>query len=562
MERSSSPLVMVVTTTLLILLVALMALAGTTAAAQYGVDLQLADPSDEKTYDSPTPVQFNFTIRNTGWSHNLLVNTSTGSTSSFGDLDFQLARGDVATLLVSIVPKVGMPEGTYRLTVSAYPLEEPTAADVIGVSVIIPQYADFEVVLLNEPPGGVFKVIPPSTVTLQFGVYNLGNGEDRYRMQVASSMCEAGWIALFEIGVDGLGWTPVLPSDPDRESPHQVHVKVSVPQGERTGVTCYVVINATSEADPTLERAPAGASLLTLQYFNFHVNIEGEDRKVGVVGESVEFLLRIDNTGNGDDTFRIFPAWNEENAPGWLARANPSEISIASSSEGMVAYIVKLPMNATLGTYTFHAEVWSSSTELSSVSKTFYVSVGSHYDMVVWAEGSEMDAHPGDTVSYSVGVRNAGNAIDSYNLSWVEWDDEWLSYLQPSSLTLFTGETGYINVTVRVPDDLGDRPHPTYTFDFRVESVNGDIEELLALSVHIMPFGRVEWLWDDVTVTSPAAPVAAEGSLRPKPVIDVWSGTTATLDEGGMCVADAGLGERDLLGPVHRRQDHRHRAAS
>jgi hypothetical protein len=195
----------------------------------------------------------------------------------------------------------------------------------------------------------------------------------------------------------------------------------------------------------------------------------------------------------------------------------------------MVAYIVKLPMNATLGTYTFHAEIWSSSTDLSSVSKTFHVSVASHYDMVVWAEVSEVDAHPGESVGFSVDVKNTGNAIDSYNLSWVEWDDDWLSYLQPSSLTLFTGETGNVNVTVRVPDDLGERPYPNYTLDLRVESVNGDPMEILALSVRILPFGRVEWLWDDVPVTSPASPVAAVGSLRPKLVIDVWNGTTAAL---------------------------------
>jgi hypothetical protein len=127
-------------------------------------------------------------------------------------------------------------------------------------------------------------------------------------------------------------------------------------------------------------------------------------------------------------------------------------------------------------------------------------------------------------------VRNAGNSIDSYNLSFVDWNASWVHYIVPESLTLFPEEDGKANVTVLVPSDLGDSPLPAYAFDLRVESVNGDAERLLALTVAITPYGRLEWLWDGEPVTSPGVPVAANGTLRPKPIIEVYAGTLATLD--------------------------------
>jgi uncharacterized membrane protein len=525
---------------------ALLLMAAPAEGAQYGVKLGFETPGNLKIYIPPDPVTFNLTVEHTGdeltqvvvveilnepvgWSHNLVAETNQGVSSGTDDVQLELAVGEVGTLAVTIKPKAGMANGTYWLTVWARAEQDASADDALDLGVVIPEGVDYEIVLGVEPPGGAFKMVPPGSVTIEFHVYNVGNAEDRYRIQAGSTMCELGWVLTFESGVDGLGWTPTLPSDPGRTSPHKVVVRVAVPPGVPAGVSCHVSANATSEADPSLQRAPAGVNILTLQFFGFQVFIEGYDTKEGHVNSSVEFQLRIHNTGNGVDTFRIFASWNQEMAPGWFARPNPAEIGIPAQDNATLSYIVKIPLNASRTTIAFHADVWSSNTELNSISRTFYVEVADHFDMVLWSHETEVTADPGETVQFDVNVMNVGNAVDSYNYSWVEWDDSWLVYVQPDSLTLFPEERGMLNVSIHLPGTLGDRPLPTYTFDLRIESVNGDVERLIALSVHIRPFGRVEWLWNDEPVTSPEGPVVAAGALRPKPVINVYNGTTAAF---------------------------------
>ena len=514
-------------------------------AEQYGVDLALADPVDEKVYDPPKPVTFNLTIEHTGdalteevaievldepggWDHHLTVQATSGSSSSMDVLIFELEQGEVASLNCTIVPTSGMVMGTYWLTVRAYVTAQNTTADAVAVGVTIVQEVDFDIMVENEPPGG-FKVQPPATVTIQFAIYNLGDRDDRFHVSVGSSLSSAGWIPVIESGVDGLGWTPVLPSDPGRDTPHIVVVKVDVSEIEFAGTICTITANATSEADPSKERAPASTVIKVLQFYAFSVKIIGPAQKEGTVGGTVEFQFEIHNEGNGVDNFRIFAAWNEDDAPGWSARPDPPEVLINPQTSSTLDYIVKLPDDATLGTYTFHAEIWSADPELTSTSRTFRVSVAEHYAMVVWTARAERDVDPGESVHFTVKVRNRGNTIDSYTLSWAWRDGNWITYLRPESLTLFPDESGDVNVTFLVPDDLGNDPLPTYTFDLRVESVGGDAVELLSLLVHMRSFGRVEWTWEGGTVTSPDEPVAAPGTLRPKVVIDVYNGTTAAI---------------------------------
>ncbi len=545
MERADLPLVILAVATVAFV-ACLIGMSGSAQAAEYGVDLQLQEPGDLKTHAPPAPIVFNLTVEHTGtkatedvvvevlnepegWSHNLMATTQLGVYVGNDDVEFQLAKGEVATLTVTLVPKEGMEAGTYWLTINGRVVGTTGAVDSVDVGVNIPRVVNFEVLVWGGPPDGVFKAVPPTTVTVKYVIYNKGNADDRFLVTVESSMWEAGWVPVIVSGADGLGWTPVLEPDPTAQSPHMVTVEVTMPATAIAGTQCSVMAEVMAEADPSVVKSPAGAILKALQHYEFRVRILGPAQKVGHVGETVDFRLLIENLGNGPDTFRIFAAWDEEHAPGWSARPIPSEVEIGAYENGTVIYSVRVPTNASQVRQAFHAEIWSSNTELASMSRTFYVEVAPHYDLVVWADETEATTDPGGSVSIDVHVRNIGNALDSFNLSWVEWEEGWIYYMIPDSVSANPGQQGVVNVTIRVPTDLGASPLPTYTFDLRVESVRGDAEELLALSVHIRPFGRAEWMWDGNPVTSPDEPVAGEGTVRPKPVIDVYNTTTAAL---------------------------------
>lgn len=530
----------------LLLLLSVMALSAPAEAARFGTSLGFDTPGNERTFVPPDPVVFDLTVEHTGteltqttvveilnepagWSHNLVAVTDAGTDAGTDDVEFQLAVGEVATLTVTIMPAPGMANRTYWLTVWAYPRDDISADDSVDLGVVITRAVDFEVVLWDGPPSDTFTVTPPGEVDMRFAVFNLGNTDDGFRIQVTSNLLVLGWVPVITAGVDGLGWTPDLPADPGRASPHLVDVRVSVPGGAEASTKCYVTLNATSKTEPSLARPPAGATIRVLQKYGFQVEVVGPSLLEAPVGGTAEFRLRITNTGNGDDTFRIFAAWDEDALPGWLARVNPAEIIIAPASNDTTDYTVKLPANASLGTYAFHAEVWSSSVELTPVSRTLRVSVANNYDLLAWADEEELTAGPGEKVVFDVSVRNVGNALDSYNLSLEDAPEGWVTFLQPDSLTLSPDETGRMNVTMLVPADLGGSPRPTYTFDLVVGSVKGPAVGTVTLSVHIESFGRVEWLLSGEPVTSPGTPVAPPGTVRPKPVIDVYQGTTAAL---------------------------------
>ncbi len=525
---------------------ALLVLSDDAQAAVYSFDLALTDPVDEKTYIPPDAVAFNLTVRHTGdqlrdvvivqvlnlptgWSTNLLLNGALGISAGTSTLDAELVKGETATLSVTVTPKAGMVNGTYWFTIKVYAEKDVTSEDSLDLGVTITSKVDFSIAIHDAPSGNVFMVTPPDTVAIRFVLFNLGNSGERYRITVLSSMCQFGWVARVTSGADGQGWTPVLASDPLARNPHYIDVELVVPDVGIAGTSCMVTVNATSEQEPGLERAPATAIIKLRQIYAFSVNVVGEPRRSAQVGETVVFQLRISNQGNGLDTFRVFAAWIEEDVPGWFARPNPTEVGIAAGENATVDYLVKLAPNATLGSFQFHAQVWSSSTELASVQKSFTVTVLSHYDVEVYAMEATRSADPGDRVYFHVLVENLGNTLDSVNLSWDSTLEGWLTYIQPPSVTLVAGERSEVNVSLVVPEDLGDAPRGTYRWLLLASSVGGGGTDAEELSVRINPFGRVELLHENATLTSPAAPVASPAAVRPKPVIDLFAGTTVAI---------------------------------
>jgi uncharacterized membrane protein len=544
-ERSQLHLVIVVIA-FAMLLGTLMALSPPAEAAPHGVKLGFAEPGNVKVYQPPDLIVFNLTVEHTGdeltdeiiirfqsepsgWSHVITVVTNSGVESGAGFVKVDMDVGEVASLMLTVKPSSGMANRTYWLTLVAYANKQPTANDTLDLGVVITQEVDFEIVTWDPPPDKVYEAMPPAEVTVRFAVYNLGNGADSFLLQVESSLCDAGWIPVIVSGVDGLGWTPDLQSDPDRKTPHFVDVTVIVPAGEPAGITCFVAANATSRTNQTKERAPAGVSIRALQYYGFRVTFEGENEKGGHINGTVRFQMWIQNRGNGADTFRIFAAWDEKEAPGWTARPDPTEVTLLGNTSALVDFLVKVPLDAPRGVYQFSANVWSTSSELAPVTKNFKVTVLEHYDLEMTSEVTTLPANPGDQVRFTVAVRNTGNAIDSFDISWSTEVTGWISYIQPPSQSLLPDEVGYVNITVLVPMDLGADPLPMYIYDLLAESVASDAEALLALMVEVNPYGRIEWLHQGEMVTSPDAPVAANATLRPKPVIDIYNGTTVAF---------------------------------
>ena len=514
-------------------IVATVVVADEADALQYDVRLTYTDEEVLRMAKGLNPVAFNYTIKATGdvlsqemyidlldeppaWQHYFTATTRAGTDISTGRLEILMQKGEVANLSLTITPALNQLNKTYWLTVNAFPRKAPSENMSHSVGVVIPQVAAFEIAVYNPPPNGIYRAIPPSTVTIRFALYNLGNGQDRFLIQGESSRSQAGWTLEWVSGIDEYGWTENITADATRRTPHFIDVKIPIPAGERADITCQVTVNATSEFNQTKQMPPAFAQINSLQYYNFQVFINGLDEKEGTPGDQVEFQLRIQNLGNGWDEFSIQPIWDEGLNPGFIASANPRTINVDSNTSEIVQYIVKVPMNAPKKNYFFTAEMRSSSEELTPVTKSFSVIVGQFFAIELSSAIPRMSTIPGGILDYEVKVTNAGNGLDSITIKLDNVPPGWLTYIQPPEVSLLQEQDSIIQIRIIVPSRFEEAPIGSYNLTVKADSSRSTALADFDIQIDITQFYRIEWMYQDLPITDPDAPIAQQGIIKPR----------------------------------------------
>jgi uncharacterized membrane protein len=518
-------------------------------AAGYDLTLELNDTARVKVGHGRDPIGFNWTLTNNGSASNesiiidvidapvnwtnlvLLTNLWLPPPDPVGPpTEVLMEQGEAIDLWLFITPPANQTNDTYWFTVIAYPKADPNYNVTHDVAIILPQEAGFQLELWNPPPGGTFRAIPPSTVTIRFALFNSGNGVDRFLIRGSSSRSDDGWTLTFIDGVDEYGYTDEIQPDPMMVSPYFIDVNVPIPAGIGPDLESIVTLNATSMFDASLQEPAAMATVRTLQYYNFKAYISGPDKKDAVPGDEVEFQLKINNSGNGMDTFTIQAIWDLELNPGFNATANPMTLDIDSMATETIQYIVKVPVNAPKKTYFLTAEINSLSPELAPITKSFAVEVGQIFGIELTCDEPWRLTIPGGNLEFEMTVRNTGNGLDSIVIQDIHGAPQgWLTYTQPPEVTLLQGKNATIKIIVIVPSAFEEPPLLGYTLTVTAKSSRSDAEDALDLTIDIEQFWRIEWMYIGEDITNPDRPVAQTGSIRPRTVIDLMDDTSATV---------------------------------
>ncbi len=507
-------------------------------AADYDVDLKYMDDRDVKMIDGLNPLSFNFTVRNIGDNPSMelyiqvegvphLWNVYFGADPLSGNqhgtyhpdqpFEFFLAKAEKCNLIMTVTSIPNQLNKTYDFKINAWPRKDATNNDSYTVGIVIPQVAGFEIMVWNPPPHGEYVAIPPSTVTIRFALYNTGNGRDRFLVRGVSSRSDAGWTLNFESGINEYGFTANLSPDPKRKNPLFIDVKVPIPANERALVTAHITVNATSMFNVTKQMPPAFAQITSLQYYNFQVYVNGPDKKDGTPDEEVEFQVKINNQGNGWDTFSIKPIWDLDLNPGFIASANPRTIDIDFNDNGTVQYIVKVPTNAPKKTYFFTVEIESSSNELQPVTKSFAVEVGQYFAIEMTADRNQASTIPGGNLEFEVTIRNAGNGLDSIVIKDILGaPGSWLTYTQPPEVTLLQDQKAIITIIVIIPSKFEEAPIGSYVLTVSAVSSRSEAIAEFKIDIDIAQFYRIEWLYQGEEITNSERPMAQPGSIRPR----------------------------------------------
>ena len=527
------------------LLLVMVALASAGSAAD--IDLELTDATNIKTIEGSDPVQFNFTIGYTGanlsaevraevldatgsWTVILSAVTSTDVYLGTNETDVLLLKDEVGSLTLAFKPFTQLLNQTYWFEVRTFLVENDTQVDSVWVAIIVGHMAGAHLEIHDPPPDMRFEAIPPSTVSTTLTLYNTGNAPDRFRMSGTSSLADQGWTLEFRSGVNETYVTEEIEPDPDMQHPYNITLSVKLPGGVKAGVESTVELKTRSVFDPALPIPSVTLTVVAMQYFNFNVYIKGPDAKAAGPGEEVSFELRINNQGNGPDIFSLEAVFDPVLNPGFVAYTTPENITLGPIENGTVTFTVQVPPDATKGPHTLHVEISSTSPELSPITKTVKVEVFQVFGIELTCEDPEQSVAPGNWIDYLITARNTGNGLDSFVVGYVMGVPEpWTTYTQPSEFSLLQNQSTSFSYRVIVPAFMNEAPLTRYTFTIIVESTKGDVEEDIEVTVVLEAFKRIEWIHNARVLTSPSNKAAQIGSVRPRPVIDLLNGTTASV---------------------------------
>jgi uncharacterized membrane protein len=297
--------------------------------------------------------------------------------------------------------------------------------------------------------------------TLEFQVENTGAGTDHYTVEQMT-------------GSDWLEWdSETISVEPSETGTFTA--TVVVPPGVNEN-RYYFNVTVTSGTDDTLSKS--------IELF-VDVMVNGVD--VGIVDdeatafreESVEFVVSIENTGQGNDTFAI--TLTGEGAP-W---ATPSHSSVTLQEGGTAEVIVQVsvPDDADEDTYEI---------QLTATSEDGVTEDSAMMAVHVLVDGVDVEAATDLTetwreiiVTLEFNVTNTGQGNDTFTLV-VEGEMASWAVLSDEELLVEEGETELVIMEVTPPDDAD---AGFYEFTLLATSANGVTNDSDMSRVHVWVTG-------------------------------------------------------------------------
>ncbi len=347
--------------------------------------------------------------------------------------------------------------------------------DIFGIDKQLPEF-------FPEDQDVAFMVMSVDIIAfkIEMNYVIMGYGESTTKgvdaFPVESEPVHAGNQGYLEVTVENTGagtdtFTITQESGPDWLEP-DVEMVVLEP-AETSAFTAYVNVPAmtdegryymnltvTSESDPAVNK--------TVETY-IEVLVNGVEIRVDPTEtdafreETVSFILTINNTGQGADTYDIVLSGPIE---AWASLSDP-KITVPENGEAEIVVQVDVPDDADQESYWLNATVTSSDGMIGeSITMTVNVQVDG---VVVDAQSDLVETFPEDTLSILFDVTNTGQGNDIYTIT-LEGDPAQWSVLSDETLMIAEGETSHVLVEVTPP---GDTDEAFYDLTLVATSSNG-----------------------------------------------------------------------------------------
>ena len=416
------------------------ALAGITVKNTYGTTLTAI--SGEQEVEPNENVKFSMSINNTdGNTPDSITISYTANGIDNWDVNPQpstMTLGvDVTGFFnLSVTPDIEATAGLKSITILATSEDGETVSST-SVTVKVKQLPALQVDKIDTSSKDVEA---GKRVYYSFSVTNKGNAVDTFSLAVDLSSLPEGWDASLDqdtisnLGVDErINLTDVLvvkaPTDAPAESETSIVVTISSDYN--------TTVNATYTSRTTV-----------LQKYDPKVSTVGFDVLSARPEEQVNFTIKIENLGNGQDDISLEliggnSSWGQLGDSSFTLESNTNatttlRVTPPKDTEAKNGYIITIRATSEDGA--------------TIADRNIFVNVLQIYEVSVQVAGdSSKKGDPGDELTFEITIKNKGNGEDTVSLALEGAKASWASITD--EVELLSGETKVVNLTVNIDDD-------------------------------------------------------------------------------------------------------------
>ena len=442
----------------------------TTVTQEFAI--RLTSNNVNKDTDPGGMVKYYIDVKNDGTGTDtievsIVTEGSEGTYSSWASIPtnmlvFTLEPSMLKRVTVNVTPPEDQEVGTYEITLKA---ESTNSPDEVIESIITTTGVNAKRDVALEVTEDRKEVVPnlsgdKATVTYSLKVTNKGTDKDRFTLQILGSPYSdhPSWIKLSTTSINSL----------NADADITVTVTVTIPNNEAPtdadGFNTVIYVYSpgqTSDTDDdigarinltTVIKTAFGLELATTEKHKETDDLESSSSKY----REVAFPFEVKNIGTGDDIVKFEI---DEKPSGWdSVSIDLATKSVAMGASQEAVLTVKIDREEAEGDYDIKVMVTSRGDDTlyeegSDIVErmTFTVEVTSIHEIRLTGTQTAKEAKPGETVTYTITVKNKGNGDDSINLKLPDEIIKWATRtISPSSVDLTAGESIDITVTMKI----------------------------------------------------------------------------------------------------------------
>ena len=467
----------------------------TTVKQEFAIRLSSNDLNEET--DPGAMVKYLIDVKNDGTGDDrievsIVTEGSDGAYSSWAEipanmLGFDLRPGRSFRVTINVTPPEDQEVGDYKVVLKAESQNDP---DGVTEKIITTTHVNPKRDVALEVTEDRKEVTPnlsgtKAKVSYSVKVTNKGTDKDNFKIEVVAGESDhASWVTrstktISSLDADGDATVTITVEIPNNQEP-------TGPDGFKTIIYVY----SPGENSGTVDDIGTNVTLYTVIETAYGLELAaskkrketGELESSSSLKRTLEFPFKVTNIGTGDDIVKLEI---DDKPKGWDDISIDNEtMDLAEDQSQTFRLTVNIDRDEPVGDYDIRIKVISRGDdtlydEAEDIVETitFTVDVTAIHEIKVTALQTTKEGQPGESLTYTLTVKNKGNGDDTITVTLPDEVIKWgTRTVSPSSITLPSGESADVTITVKLSSDYSKALRGTYHTNITSTAGEGDEE--------------------------------------------------------------------------------------